>query len=114
ITAIKTIQFAGVQQTIQTLKKVGYTTFDNPAGYGPALITGGSEITLLDEVYAYGVLATNGVMYGQDAIATSRLDPGERTLEPVAILKVVDADGKVLYERDQPEEQRVIPAEYAY
>jgi membrane peptidoglycan carboxypeptidase len=113
-TAIKAIMFAGVPQTIQTLKRVGYTTFDNPDGYGPALTTGGSEITLLDEVYAYSTLATNGIMRGQEAIATSRLDPGDRTLEPIAILRVTDPEGRTVYEMDQPIEQRVVAAEYSY
>lgn len=114
ITAIKAIMYAGVPQTIQTLNKVGYTTFDNPGGYGPALTTGGAEITLLDQVYAYSTLATNGVMVGQEAIATPRLDPGERTLEPIAILRVEDSEGKVLLDTEEPEEQRVVAAEYAY
>ena len=112
-TAIKTIIAAGVPQTIQTLKRVGYTTFDNPAGYGPALITGGSEITLVDEVYAYSVLATGGIMRGSEAVATPRLDPGERTLEPAAILEVTDSEGRVIYEYE-PQEQRVIAEPYTY
>ncbi|MDA0815762.1 MAG: transglycosylase domain-containing protein [Chloroflexi bacterium] len=113
-TAIKTIMAAGVPETIQTLKRMGYTTLDNPGGYGPALITGGGEITLLDQVYAYSVLATNGVMRGTEALTTRRLDPGERTLEPAAILTVQDPEGRVLYEYETPEEQRVIAAEYPY
>ena len=113
-TAIKTILAAGVPQTIQTLKRVGYTTFDNPGGYGPALITGGSEITLLDEVYAYSVLATGGLMRGQsDAMVSARLDPGERTLEPAAIREITDSEGRVLYAY-QPEEQRVVAEPYTY
>jgi membrane peptidoglycan carboxypeptidase len=112
-TAIKTIMAAGVPQTIQTLKRVGFTTFDNPAGYGPALITGGSEVTLLDLVYANSVLATGGVMRGSDAITTSRLDPGERTLEPAAILEVTDSEGRVLYEYEA-KEQRVVAEPYPY
>ncbi|MEX2372209.1 MAG: Ig-like domain-containing protein, partial [Dehalococcoidia bacterium] len=112
-TAIKTILAAGVPETIETLKRVGYTTFDNPGGYGPALITGGSEITLLDEVYAYSVLATNGVMRGQEALTTLRLDPDERDLEPTAILRVTDAQDRVIYE-PEPQEEQVVGAEYAY
>ncbi|MDA1010904.1 MAG: transglycosylase domain-containing protein, partial [Chloroflexi bacterium] len=113
-TAIKTIMAAGVPQTIQTLKRMGYTTLDNPGGYGPALVTGGGEITLLDQVYAYSVLASNGLMRGSDAITTRALDPGERTLEPAAILLVQDPEGRVLYEYDTPQEQRVVAAEYPY
>jgi len=114
ITAIKAILYAGVDNTIATLKRVGYTTFDNPGGYGPALTTGGAEITLLDQVYAYSTLASNGVMRGQEAIATSRLDPGERTLEPIAILRVTDPEGRILHQVDEVEEQQVVPAEYSY
>ncbi|MEX2375460.1 MAG: transglycosylase domain-containing protein [Dehalococcoidia bacterium] len=113
-TAIKTIMAAGVPETIQTLKRMGYTTLDNPGGYGPALVTGGGEITLLDQVYAYSVLATNGLMRGTEAIVTPALDPGERTLEPAAILLVQDPEGRALYEYETPEEQRVVAAEYPY
>jgi len=113
-TAIKAIMAAGVPQTIQTLKRVGYTTFDNPGGYGPALITGGSEITLVDQVYSYSVLATGGIMRGQsDAMVTRQLDAGERTLEPAAILEISDSEGRVLYEYE-PEEQRVVAEPYTY
>ncbi len=114
ITAIKAIVYAGVPETINTLKRVGYTTLDNPLGYGPALTTGGGEITLLDQVIGYSVLATNGVMRGQEALVTPALDPGERTLEPIALLKVTDPDGDVLYEYQEPQERQVIAPEYAY
>jgi len=114
VTAIKTIVSAGVLNTIATLKKVGYTTFDSPGGYGPALTTGGSEITLLDQAIGYSVLATGGVMRGQELVVTNRKDTATRGLEPIALLKVTDSDKKVLYEYKQPVERRVIPSEYAY
>ncbi|MGE3855456.1 MAG: transglycosylase domain-containing protein [Dehalococcoidia bacterium] len=114
ISAIKTILAAGVDNTISTLKKVGFTTFDNEGGYGPALTTGGSEITLMDQTIAYGVLATNGLMRGQELVYTDRTDRNTRSLEPIALLKVTDSDKKVLYEYKQPVERRVIPAEYAW
>jgi membrane peptidoglycan carboxypeptidase len=114
ITAIKTMIASGVPETIEMYKRFGYTTLDNPAGYGPALTTGGGEITLLDQAIAYSVLATGGIMRGQEAIATRNLDPGERTLEPVALLRVTAPDGEVLYEFNQPDEQRVVGEEYAY
>jgi membrane peptidoglycan carboxypeptidase len=111
ITAIKAIEFAGVGNTISVLRQMGHTALDNPAGYGPALTLGGGEITLLDQVISYGTLAGNGVMRGQEIVVTET-DPGERTLEPVALLKVVDADGEILYEFDQPEERRVVASEF--
>jgi len=60
------------------------------------------------------VLATNGVMRGQELVYTDRVDRNTRELEPIALLKVTDSDKKVLYEYKQPVERRVIPAEYAW
>ena len=114
VSAIKTITAAGVLNTINTLKRVGYTTFDSEGSYGPALTTGGAEITLLDQAIAYSVLANNGVMRGQELVVTNRKDQATRILEPVAILKITDSERKVLYEFKQPVERRVIPAEYAW
>ena len=114
ITAVKAIEFAGVGNTISVLKQMGHTALDNPAGYGPSLTLGGGEITLMDQVIAYGTLAANGVMRGQEIVVTE-VDPGERTLEPIALLKVVDADGDVLYElyeSHQLEERRVVASEF--
>jgi len=111
ITAVKAIEFAGVGNTISVLKQLGHTALDNPAGYGPALTVGGGEITLLDQVISYGVLAAEGVMRGQEIVVTE-VDPGERTLEPIAILEVTNAEGEVLYQYEAPEERRVVAAEF--
>ena len=114
VTAIKTIIYGGVTETVHNLKAFGYTTFNNPGGYGPALTTGGSDVTLIDQVLAYSVLANNGVMRGQTIQSGAQLEKDERQLESVAILKVKDYDGKTRYEFKQPEERRVVAAEYAY
>ncbi|MPZ98000.1 MAG: hypothetical protein GEU80_01470 [Dehalococcoidia bacterium] len=113
ITAVKAIQFAGVDRTIALLKQVGYTSLDNPLGYGPALTVGGVDITLYDQTIAYSVLANNGVMRGQTAVAAPS-EPGERKMEPIALLRVVDADGQVLLDNSVPEEQQVIEPAFPY
>ena len=113
IPAVKTIEFAGVKSTEQMLRQVGYTTLHNPNGYGPALTVGGVDITLEDQSIAYSVLANGGVMRGQD-IVVDPSEPGDRTLEPVSLLKVTDSTGKVLYQFKQPVERRVLPAEFPY
>ena len=112
IPAFKTILFAGVENTLTVMRQMGLTTLDSPLGYGPALTLGGADITLLDLTYAYSVFANGGVMRGQEALEPN--DPGERTLEPVALLKVTDADGDVLYEFQEPEERRVVGSNFAY
>jgi len=111
ITAVKAIEFAGVGNTISVLKQMGHTALDNPGGYGPSLTVGGGEITLLDQVISYGVLAAEGVMRGQEIVVTE-VDPGERTLEPIALLEVTNAAGETLYKYEKPEERRVVAAEF--
>ena len=112
VPAFKTILFAGVDNTAAVYRQVGMTTVDSPLGYGPSLTLGGVDITLEDVTLAYSVLANLGIMRGQEAIEGH--DPGERTIDPIALLKVTDADGKVLYEFTEPSERRVVGANFAY
>ncbi|MDA0351831.1 MAG: transglycosylase domain-containing protein [Chloroflexi bacterium] len=111
ITAIKAIEFAGVDNTVSVLKQMGQTALDTEGGYGPALTLGGGEITLFDQVISYGVLAADGVMRGQEVVV-SDIDPGERTLEPIALLQVTNAAGETLYKYEAPVERRVVAAEF--
>ncbi|MEE8421322.1 MAG: transglycosylase domain-containing protein [Dehalococcoidia bacterium] len=112
IPAFKTIIWAGVNNVVSVLKEVGFTSLDNPLGYGPALTLGGVDITLEDITFAYSVLANEGVMRGQQAVIP--FDPGERTLEPVVLLKVTDAEGETLYEFTEPQERRVVASNFAW
>jgi membrane peptidoglycan carboxypeptidase len=112
IPAFKTIIWAGVNNVVSVLKEVGFTSLDNPLSYGPALTLGGVDITLEDIVIGYSVLANGGVMRGQDAVTP--FDRGERTLEPVALLKVTDADARVLYEFEDAAERRVLASNFAW
>lgn len=111
IPAIKAIQFAGVGNSISVMKQLGHTALDNSTGYGPALTIGGGEITLLDQIISFGVLAADGVMRGQEMVI-NKADPGERTLEPVALLKVTNAEGETLYEYKESSERRVVAPEF--
>lgn len=112
IPAFKVILAAGVDNVVSMLKEVGITTLDNPLGYGPALTLGGVDITLEDLTFAYSVLTNEGIMRGQPV--TSPYDPGERTIQPVALLKVTDADGQVIYEFTTPSERRVVASNFAW
>ncbi len=112
IPAFKTIQFAGVGDTTTLMRQVGLTTLDSTRGYGPALTLGGADITLEDLTYAYSVLANGGVMRGQEALEPH--GAGERPLDPVALLRVTDAEGTVLYDFQAPSERRVVGENFAY
>ena len=112
IPALKTIQFAGVGNTTTLMRQVGLTTLDSPRGYGPALTLGGADITLEDLTYAYSVLANGGVMRGQESLEPH--GAGERTLDPVALLRVTNSEGALLYDFQAPVERRVVEENYAY
>ena len=62
-----------------------------------ALALGSGEVSLLDLTYAYNVFNTGGYMVGMP-IHEDQSTPGFRTLNPVAILRIEDADGQVLWE----------------
>lgn len=95
VPAVKTLYLAGVKDSIDTAHVLGITTLGQPDRYGLSLVLGGGEVKLLDHVNAFGSLATGGVYR-----------------EKTAILKIVDATGKVLEEyRDNPG-ARVVDEKY--
>jgi len=106
--AVAAAAYAGVPAVIDTAHKLGISTLNDPENYGVSIATGGANITLLDMTYMYSTLANNGVMVGQE-----RLE-GPRRLDPVAILKVVDGQNRVLYEFREPKREQVVPAAQAW
>jgi penicillin-binding protein 1C len=112
IPAVKVLDLVGVRNVINTAHKMGINTLNRDV-YGLALTLGGGEVTLLDMTYAYGVFANGGVMAGQP-VSEDRRRPGFRELDPVAILRVEDANGNVLEEYNHPETREVIPSQVAY
>ncbi len=75
--AVKTLKFAGIQNTIDLLHRAGITGLQNPPGYyGLTLTLGGGEVTPLDLTAAYNTLASQGTYY-----------------PPMAIRRIVDSRG---------------------
>ncbi len=114
IPAVAALQIAGVDNVIRTAHRMGINSLDRGLDYyGLSLTLGGGEVSLLDMVYAYSVLANNGIMNGQPIPATE-LRPGYRELDPVAILRVEDRNGNVLYQYDQPQQREILSPQLAY
>jgi penicillin-binding protein 1A len=65
---------------IDILKDWGYTTMNNPNGYGLSLAVGGGEITLLEHTQAYGVFANNGILTKNNVVS-----------------RIVDSSGQTIY-----------------
>ncbi len=110
VTAFKTAEAVGVPSVIDFGKSVGITSLNGT--YGPSIAIGGVDIKPFDLTYAYGALANDGVMAGQTTFAPTAKD--ERNIDPVGILKITDASGKVLFDINQHRgEWRVIPHQAA-
>ncbi len=78
--AVKVLDAIGLETMIDLARSLGITTFDNK-NFGLALTLGGGEVRLLELTAAYGAFANGG-----------------RRLEPVAITRITDHAGRVIYE----------------
>ena len=100
---------------LDAMHQLGITTMHNPDAYGPSITLGGGEASLLDMTYAYATLANLGEMKGQPTILT--LPDGFRKLDPVAVLEIRDAEGRLLYEwsaTGEPERRAVAKPAQVY
>ena len=85
------------------------------AGYGPAIATGGVGVTLEEMVFGFSVFANEGVLRGQQVPAGQARRPNERSIDPISILSVVDAQGVVLLDVETLRaEELVVPAAHTY
>lgn len=97
IPAVKTLQFAGIPDTIQTAHDLGITTLSNPSSYGLALVLGGGEVRPIDMATVYATFANNGTK-----------------VEPRSILRVDDRYGKDITKSHQAAPQNVLDPRVAY
>ena len=114
IPAVEAMSIAGIDEVLRTAHRMGITTLDKGLQhYGLSLTLGGGEVKLIDMVYAFSVFANNGTMYGTP-VPEDEARPGFRELNPVAILRVEDRDGNILYQYNQPETRQVLEERVAY
>jgi membrane peptidoglycan carboxypeptidase len=109
--AVQAADFATVPWVIETAHKMGITTMPDPSQFGVSIATGGSSVTLFDMTYMYSTFANNGEMRG---LKIADPKPGYRQVDPVAVLRIEDRTGNVLYQFNQPDRVQVVPAPYAY
>ncbi len=114
VPAVQVMSWVGVDKVIRTAHSMGITTLDQgPNSYGLPLTLGGGEVTLMDMVYAFSVMDNMGVMTGQ-SMPESEQRLGFRTLNPVAILRVEDNDGRIIYEYNQPQRREILTPQLAF
>lgn len=61
IPAVKALYLAGIPASIRTAHDLGIKSLNDPDRYGLTLVLGGGEVSLLDMVSAYGVMANDGI-----------------------------------------------------
>jgi hypothetical protein len=92
--AVKTLFLVGLERVYETAKRFGYSTLRDLSNYGPSLALGSGEVKLLEHVNAYATLAREGEF-----------------LPTASILKVEDAEGKTLFEKENVGPIRVMEPE---
>jgi len=99
--AVKMVALVGVKNMLQVAHNMGISTLaptqENLNRFGLAVTLGGAEVKPLEYAAALGAFANGG-----------------KKTEPVAILKVTNKKGDVLYEYKDPSEKQVIPEEVAF
>lgn len=83
VPSVKLLYLAGVQDSIKTARDLGISTLNNPENYGLALVLGGAEVNLLEMTSAFGIFSQEGIRHPS-----------------TAILKIEDANGKILEEKN--------------
>lgn len=99
--AVKVSALVGIREILTTAYAMGLSTLEptqeNITRLGLSLTLGGGEVTLLELTSAFGVLADSGLRQ-----------------DPVSILKVEDAKGKIIYEHKEGKSRRVLPEDVSY
>jgi len=109
--AVRTVMEVGVDDMRNTAHRLGITDL-RQSDCGPTITLGACEVQLLDMTFAFATLANNGVMRGRPTVED--LPEGYRELDPVAVLKIEDSFGNVLYQYSAPEERQVFDPAYVY
>ncbi len=105
VPAVKTLQFVGIYDDPKTSEADGLIAFARRMGittlerndYGLSLTLGGGEVTVMEMTEAFSVFANNG-----------------KKVEPVAITRIEDHEGKVIFTAEPQTPTQVIREEHAY
>jgi len=97
VPAVRVLAAIGLDRAFETGRRLGLTSFRDPSRYDLSLTLGGGEVRLLDLTAAYAAFAAGG----------TRVDP-------VAVMRVEDGAGNVLYEPPALAREQVVSPETAY
>ncbi|MGH2458184.1 MAG: transglycosylase domain-containing protein [Chloroflexota bacterium] len=113
IPAVKLLQRVGVDRMADTAHAMGITSMTDPDRYGLTLTLGDAAVTPLDMAFAYAAFANDGYMVGEPVPLQDRV-LGMRHDQPVAILKITDSSGNLIYQYHPPAPVQVVSPQAAY
>ncbi len=96
IPAVKMLYLVGVGRVLDFSESLGYSTLEDRSRFGLSLVLGGAEVKPIEHASAFAAFATEG-----ESRPTS------------ALLRVEDANGKILEEWKEPEARRVMDQQIA-
>ena len=111
IPALKTLNEVGISTMVNLAKRMGITTLNDTQRYGLTVTLGGGEARMIDLVYAYTPFANGGLQIGEPVVEPK---VNQREFEPASILKIVDAEGRVLEEYSPRLGKRIISPQVAW
>ena len=94
--AVQVANTARLNRVLSAAHLMGLNSLDRNS-YDLSLLEKGGAVSVLDMAYAYSVFAAQGVQRGVD---TEPIGRNYRARNPVAILKIEDAEGRTLWEYD--------------
>ncbi len=109
--AVRTVMEVGIDEMRETAHRLGITDLSQ-GDCGPTITLGACEVQLLDMTFAFSALANNGLQKGRPV--SEDLPSGYREIDPVSVLKIEDAEGKVIYQFAKPEQKQVTKSAHAY
>lgn len=97
VPAVRVLSAIGVDTAVRLGQRLGLTTLKDPSRYDLSFALGGGEVRLLDLTAAYAAFASGG-----------------RRVDPVAVMRVEDGKGRLLYEAPPQARARVVSPQTAY
>jgi 1A family penicillin-binding protein len=97
VPAVRVLASVGIDRVVELGRRLGITSFKDPSRYDLSLTLGGGEVRLLDLTVAYAGLASGG-----------------QRVNPVAILRVENGKGDVIYGAPQGSREQVVSGDTAY
>jgi 1A family penicillin-binding protein len=97
VPAVRVLAAIGVDAAVRMGQRLGLTTLKDPSRYDLSFALGGGEVRLLDLTAAYAVFAAGGLR-----------------ADPVAVTRIEDSHGRLLYQAPRPGKERVVSPQTAY